>query len=184
MTQVMASLAGKLLIASPRLTDPNFARSVVLLVQDDENGAIGLVLNRPLEVSLKDAIQKTLGDDVEIEGILHQGGPCEGPVMALHDDPERSQIAVGGGIHFTTEREDIEYLLTTGEGNARFFVGYAGWGAGQLDGEIEVGSWLSTPADAKQVLTPGPRQWEKWVTILTAELNVSPDALPDDPSLN
>ncbi len=180
----MASLAGKLLIASPRLTDPNFVRSVVLLVQDDENGAIGLVLNHPLDVTLKEAIEKTLGEELSVEGTLHQGGPCEGPVMALHDDPTRSQIEVGGGIHFTTEREDIEYLLRTGEASARFFIGYAGWGAGQLDGEIETGSWLSTPAEFKQVLNPGPRQWEKWVTILTAELGVSPDALPDDPSLN
>lgn len=181
----MPSLAGRLLIASPRLLDPNFARCVVLLVQDDENGSLGLVLNRPLEVSLKDVVQKSFDEEIDVgDGMLHQGGPCEGPVMALHGDPERSQIDVADGVYFTTERDDIEWLLREPDGEARFFVGYAGWGAGQLEGEIETGSWLSTPADAKQVLTPGPRQWEKWVTILTGELNVSPDALPDDPSLN
>lgn len=180
----MASLAGQLLIASPRMMDPNFARAVVLLVQDDENGSFGLILNRPLDVSLRDVLLKSLDEETEIEGMLYQGGPCEGPVMALHDDPARSQIDVQGEIYFTTERQDIESLLREEGRAARYFVGYAGWAAGQLESEIDIGSWLCTPAAAEQVLVPKPRQWENWVTILTGELKVSPDALPEDPSLN
>lgn len=183
----MKSLKGKLLIASPQLLDPNFARAVILIVSHDENGALGLILNRPLEVSLQQVLAQALEDDdlATAAGTLHGGGPCEGPLMLVHDDAERSQIEVMPGVHFTTDREDVEAMLRAADGRVlKFFVGYAGWSSDQLEGELEIGSWLQAPADAKQVFEPGLRQWQKWVTIITGELRVSPDKLPDDPSLN
>jgi putative transcriptional regulator len=105
--------------------------------------------------------------------------------MTIHDDADRSQIEIVPGVHFTTDREDVEALLREDDEHAkRFLVGYAGWSSEQLEGEIEIGSWLQAPADAKQIFDPGVRQWQKWVTIITGELKVSPDKLPDDPSLN
>jgi putative transcriptional regulator len=175
---------GQLLIASPRLMDPNFVRAVVLLVQHDDNGSLGLILNRPLEVTLKDVARETMSEDLDVDGTLSQGGPCEGPLMTLHDDPLRSQIDVSEGVHFTADPEDVAAILRDPGENTRFFVGYAGWGAGQLEGELEIGSWLQTPATPEQVFTPSQRLWQKWVTILTGELNVKPESLPDDPSLN
>ena len=182
----MSSLKGKLLIASPQLLDPNFARAVILLVSHDENGAMGLIINRPLEVSLQDVVRQAMEDEtIEVTGSLHGGGPCEGPLMVVHDDPTRSQIEIAPGIHFTADRDDVEALLRDDERPARrFFAGYAGWSQEQLEGEIEIGSWLQAPATPKQVFDPGPRQWQKWVTIITAELKVSPEKLPDDPTLN
>ena len=105
--------------------------------------------------------------------------------MVVHDDADRSQIEIVPGVHFTTDREDLEALLRDdGEHVTKYFVGYAGWSSEQLEGEIEIGSWLQAPADAKQVFEPGPRQWQKWVTIITGEMRVLPDKLPDDPNLN
>jgi putative transcriptional regulator len=178
----MPSLKGQLLIASPRLMDPNFVRAVVLLVQHDDNGSLGLILNRPLDVTLKDVVRETMSEELDVDGTLSQGGPCEGPLMTLHDDPMRSQIDVGDGV--TADPEDVAAILRDPGERARFFVGYAGWGAGQLEGELEIGSWLQTPATPEQVFAPGTRLWQKWVTILTGELNVKPQSLPDDPSLN
>ncbi len=180
----MTSLAGKLLIASPRLQDPNFVRTVILIVTHDENGALGLVLNRPMELKVKDAIIDPLQDPVETDATLNEGGPCPGPLMAIHTEAAHAQIEVQPGLCFATEKEDIEPFLQDADARARFFVGYAGWGTGQLEGEIEIGSWLTTPATVDAAFQSDPRQWNKWVTIITGELGVQPDALPDDPSLN
>jgi putative transcriptional regulator len=177
-------LKGHLLIASPRLMDPNFARAVVLMVQHDDEGSLGLILNRPVELSLADIALQILDEELDIDGNLLQGGPCEGPLMTLHEDSNRSQIDVGDGVHFTADPEDVSAMLREPGDRTRFFAGYAGWGAGQLDAELEVGSWLITPATPSQIFDPGTRVWQKWVTILTAELKLSPDALPDDPSVN
>jgi putative transcriptional regulator len=80
----MDSLRGQLLLASRRLADPNFFHAVVLMVQHGEDGALGLVINRPLEVTIKQACDDSLEMVCETEGILHQGGPCQGPLMVLH----------------------------------------------------------------------------------------------------
>ena len=107
----MDSLQGKLLIASPRLLDPNFARAVVLMVQHGEEGALGLVLNRPLETSVSDLFEQVLGAPTAAEGVLHQGGPCKGPLMVLHTHEEAADLTVRDGVYFSTEREKIESLI-------------------------------------------------------------------------
>lgn len=179
----MDSLAGQLLIASPRLTDPNFAQAVVLVVSHDENGALGLIVNRPMDTKVKDAIAES---EVEIatDETLSQGGPCPGPLMAVHNDPSAAQMEVVPGVWFTADKDHIELFLQEPTASVRYFVGYAGWTAGQLEAEIESGSWFVVTARPKHIYEPGPRLWQKWVTIITGELGVSPDALPDDPFLN
>src|SRR5690348_8195431 len=99
----MESLAGKLLIASSGLMDPNFVQTVILMVQHDENGALGLVLNRPLQTTVKEACEQALETECEVEGYLYQGGPCEGPLMVLSGVETAGQIQVTEGVHFTTE---------------------------------------------------------------------------------
>src|SRR4051812_33289830 len=119
----MPSLQGHLLIASPRLMDPNFARAVVLMVQHGDEGALGLILNRPLGTTLREVCEKVLETDCAIEAFLHQGGPCEGPLMVVHTDEAGGEIEVMPGVHFTAERGKIERLLTADEVTAKFFVG-------------------------------------------------------------
>ena len=186
----MKSLQGQLLIASPKLFDPNFFRSVVLLVQHTDNGALGLVLNRPLEMTINDAWGQVSEMPCEVSGLLHQGGPCEGPLMVVHSEPELSQIEVTPGVHFSTEKDAIEQLVArddAGRTRMRFFVGYAGWGPGQLEAEIEHASWLSAPAAAEQVFGPTETLWDALMKLIArsaATPYMDPKTIPDDPSVN
>src|SRR5262245_60723590 len=105
------SLKGQLLLASGRLMDPNFARSVILMVQHDENGALGLILNRPLQTTVKEVCDETLELPCAVEANLYQGGPCEGPLMVVHTQESAGQIQVMSDVFFTTDRAQIESIL-------------------------------------------------------------------------
>lgn len=180
----MESLAAHFLIASPKLVEANFARSVILIVQHGEEGALGLVVNRPLETTVEQICEKVLEVECEAEGVLYQGGPCEGPLMVVHADDARSDIHVKDGVHFTTDRENIEWLLAHNDGPIKYFVGYAGWAAGQLESELETGSWLTLPAEAGQIFSPGPELWSKLLATATLSKWIDPSRIPDDPSVN
>lgn len=189
----MGSIQGQILLASRRLADPNFFRTVVLMIQHDEEGALGLILNRPLEMTVKQACDDSLGLDCQADGILHQGGPCQGPLMALHTHTHTHAADMGGqnraevlrGLFFSTDRDQLEWLLAQGRPSAKFFIGYSGWGAGQLEGEIESGSWLVTTATVQSVFEAGETErWSKLVTQLTLGRRIKTELIPDDPSVN
>lgn len=184
----MTSLKGHLLIAAPRLLDPNFVQTVVLIVQHDKQGALGLVLNRRTELTLRQAWEQVSQDSCERNDNLYVGGPCEGVLMAIHPFEAASQIEVLPGLHFATETDHIKWLAQQAdEKKVRFFVGYSGWTAGQLENEIESGSWLSMPATIERVFASEETLWRqaKREIELTAILGkANPDILPSDPGLN
>lgn len=184
----MVSLKGKLLVAAPALLDPNFVQSVVLIVQHDENGALGLILNRPTEMTLKEAWQQVSEIPCQRDDALYVGGPCEGVLMALHPFEEQSQIEVVQGVYFATQSEQIQTLMERPEEKRmRFFVGYAGWQAGQLESEMETGSWTVAPADSQRVFGPDKDLWRrvKRDVAMTAIIgHVNPRILPSNPSDN
>jgi putative transcriptional regulator len=189
----MPSLRGKLLVSSVRLGDPNFARSVVLILAHDDNGALGLVLNRPLDVPLLRLSMEILGSQTPREGVLYRGGPCEAAVMVLFDNdalptdddsPSDPGTELSPGLRFSGDRRVIEAILNSASGNARFFAGYSGWGAGQLESELEEEAWLLLPARLEHVLGPHDRLWELTRTELILGDRVNPEAIPQDPSLN
>src|SRR5262249_5161108 len=124
----MATLQGKLLIAAPSLEDPNFTRSVVLIVRHNDAGALGVILNRPLETPVAEAAGDALDEPFDVEGALHQGGPCDGPLMVVHTQEEAGEMEVADGMYFSVERDKVEWLLKNEEGHVKYFVGYAGWG--------------------------------------------------------
>lgn len=188
-----ASLKGQLLLASSRLMDPNFARSVILMVQHDENGALGLILNRPLQTTVKEVCDEALELPCAVEASLYQGGPCEGPLMVVHTSESAGQIQVMSDVFFTTDRGQIESLLLNGgEGggedtSVKFFVGYAGWAKGQLESEVQSGSWVMTPADREQIFVSDDgvsNQWSKLMTRVTLGAYIDPKRIPDDPTVN
>src|SRR5687768_8432333 len=104
----MDSLQGQLLIAAPRLADPNFFHTVVLMVQHNDDGALGLVLNRPLTAAIQTVWQQVSESPCLIEGFLHQGGPCEGPLMVVHANADASDLEVMPGVYFSTNKDGIE----------------------------------------------------------------------------
>lgn len=180
-------MKGHLLVASPKLRDPNFFRSIVLMVQHDEQGSLGLVLNRPMELSVEAAWKQLSNTPCEIDGALHRGGPCEGVLMALHTDTEASDMEVIDGVHFSTTKDAIEHLVEHGATRVRLFVGYAGWSPGQLEAELSTGSWLTTPATSDSVFGSESGSWELLIReIGRASLRewIDPRIIPDDPSVN
>ena len=180
----MESLAGHFLIASPTLMDPNFFHSVVLIVQHDENGAMGVILNRPLTTTVEEVCQQVLEHDCHLEGFLHMGGPVTGPLMAVHTADEAAQTEVLKDVHFTTEKDRLERLMVMDEVTARFFVNYSGWTAGQLDAEIEEGSWLTLAATREQIFSSTDDLWTRLNKTATLGKWISPDRIPDDPTVN
>ena len=180
----MRSLRGQLLIAGPSLVDPNFWRTVVLVGEHSDEGALGVVLNRPSETSVGEAVPE-LADLAGEMGTVHVGGPVQSSavvVLADFANPEEAGSLVLDSIGFLSTEVDPDSL---GElRRARVYVGYAGWGPGQLDGELEEGSWIVEPALAEDVFTSDPDAL--WSTVLRRKggpFSVLA-SMPPDPSLN
>ncbi len=183
----MKSLKGHLLIAAPRLMDPNFFHTVVLVVQHNEQGALGLVLNRATETTVSEAWEQIDEQPCAIEGVIHQGGPCEGPLMVVHGDGEASEIEIIPGVHFSTDREMLNRIVAQPDLPRKFFVGYAGWSAGQLENELEDGGWLVTEATPETVFVDDPNLWDmliKAISFTSLYGGLNPKLIPPDPSLN
>lgn len=183
----MKSLKGHLLVASPQLLDPNFVQTIVLMVQHDKDGALGLVLNRPMDTNIRQAWEQIKGVECEREDALYLGGPMQGVLMAIHTQPEASQIEVLPGLHFATEADRIEYLVEHTDEQVRFFVGYAGWGPGQLEEELQTGSWLTMPARIEDVFSTTERQWldiSRQLAWSALASTLNPKIIPEDPSTN
>ncbi len=147
----MESLQGQLLIASPTLVDPNFARTVVLVAVHGSDGALGLILNRELNVRLEDVWSQVSKSPCQRTETVRQGGPVSGTLMALHDRRSMANLVVAEEVYVATELNAMESLAATDEGRVVFFLGHAGWGAGQLENELAEGSWLLLPATSDHV---------------------------------
>jgi putative transcriptional regulator len=178
------SLKGQLLIAGPTLVDPNFRRTVVLVGEHTEEGALGVVLNRASEATIDEAIPE-LTALVDRLAHVHLGGPVQpSAIVVLADfvDPERAGTLVLESVGFLPAEVDPDEL---GElRRARVFSGYAGWGPGQLDEELEEGSWIVEPALPDDVFTDEPD--ELWAEVLRRKGGpfVVLALMPYDPSLN
>jgi putative transcriptional regulator len=152
----VTSLKGRLLVATPALFDPNFRRAVVLVGEHGEEGAMGLVLNRPAEVTVGEAVPP-LAVVAGGESLVHVGGPVQPEavlVLAEFDDASTAATLVVGNVGFASSDDDLEALAGATR-RARVFAGYSGWGPGQLEAELEEESWLVEPADDVD-LFPGP----------------------------
>jgi putative transcriptional regulator len=177
---VSQGLAGKLLIASPQMGDW-FQRAVVLVVDHSEEGAFGLVLNRPSESTVGEAAPD-LPAEVGAESVIHLGGPVSPDsvtAIAEHLEPEHSAKLVLGGIGMV----DLEHPPALGR--VRVFAGYAGWSAGQLDEEIEAESWVVEDARPDDLFLD-TEVIDLWEEILNRMGGMYPllARMPADPSLN
>lgn len=184
---MVKSLQGHFLIATPDLLDPNFAKTVVLMVQHNEQGALGLILNRPTQSTLHD-IWKQISTDLCLrDNPIYLGGPVHGPLIAIHEQEELSEIEIVPGVHFCVQTEGLRTLADDPESRALFFVGHSGWAAGQLEMELEQGSWLTPAATADEIFSESEGLWDEIIGRLTGGTILSSlkvRHVPRDPTMN
>jgi putative transcriptional regulator len=180
----MDTLRGQLLIASPALLDPNFRRTVVLVTEHTDEGAAGLVLNRPSPTAVADVVPQLepLASDDEPVWL---GGPVQpDAVLVLGEfvDPEDAAVPLFGALGFPAldEPEDVVPATT----RRRVFAGYAGWGAGQLEDELVREDWILEEAQPDDAFTQSPEQL--WSDVLRRKGGIFElvARMPDDPSVN
>ena len=180
----MESLRGRLLISSGGLYDPNFRHTVVLIGEHNAEGALGVVLNRALDVTVEQAIPP-LSDLVPPGELLFQGGPVQpgsAVLLAEFTHPELADILAFDSVGFLVG--EVSADIQPNIRRARVFAGYSGWGPGQLEEEMAVDSWIIEPARVDDVFTDAPELL--WSRVLQRK---GPEyrrlsRMPYDPSMN
>ena len=179
----MESLQGHLLVSSPALVDPNFRRTVILVAHHDEDGAMGLVLSRPSESRVVDAVPalETLAGS---DDVVHVGGPVQPEafmVLAEFDDVDEAAAPIIGDIGFMpADAEPADLSIR----RMRVFAGYAGWGPGQLEAELDEPSWIIVRAEPGDAFVDDPDElWRKVLRRKGGKYRLIA-SMPFDPSLN
>ena len=183
----MKSLAGHLLVASPQLQDPNFSQSVVLMIQHTEEGALGVVLNRPGEKTIEEVWELIEFEPCPRYDAVYVGGPVPGPIIAVHTSKELADQPIGGGLFASTHNVHVDALVRQTEHPVRLFSGHSGWGGGQLEGEMQVGGWLTAPATIDDVFSDHESLWRTVTSRIGFSImapGLDRSRFPDDPSLN
>jgi putative transcriptional regulator len=192
MTEV-SSLTGRLLVATPRLADPNFDRAVVLLLDHDEEGSLGVVLNRPTPVGVGDVLEGWAPLAVAPR-VIFQGGPVSldsalglAVVPGEPREDEDADLLGWRRVHGAIGLVDLEAppeLLAAELGALRIFAGYSGWGPGQLEKDLADGAWYVVESEPGDVSSPDPEKL--WRSVLRRQRGglAMVATYPDDPSLN
>lgn len=197
----MRSLAGRLLVATPVIGDPNFERTVVFLLDHGEDGALGLVVNRPTDVALGESLPQWehlcaepavvfVGGPVDQAqaiglGRPAAGAPLDGPPAGESDDAWSPLLAAVGSVGpLATLALDADPRLTPGLEAVRIYVGYAGWGAGQLEAELDQDAWIVAKARPGDLWSDTPE--DLWRTVLRRQGGATAwlSLYPLDPSGN
>ncbi|MCA8960909.1 MAG: YqgE/AlgH family protein [Planctomycetes bacterium] len=186
--------SGSFLLAAPSLSDPNFRRSVVLICEHSDQGSMGLVVNRPLDASLAQLFAEIVDDGgvlPEKAGQVFCGGPVEqNRLMALRavdGDATGADHRVIDGVVLVDDIRAAVDAIARGEDEAtsyRFLLGYAGWGAGQLDGELQEDSWIVRPATRELVFdVRSDAMWPNALRELGGVYRLYAE-MPSDPTVN
>ncbi len=171
-------LTGHLLIAMPAMADPNFTRTVTYICEHNDSGALGIVINRPLQMDLGEVFEQLSLESADV-GLARQpvlrGGPVQTERGFVLHEPTRawdSTVEVSETVHLTTSQDILTAMAQgTGPKRAIMALGYAGWGAGQLELEIGANAWLSVPASPAIVFeTPFEARWTAAAGLLGINL--------------
>ena len=187
LSQNPGNLQGTLLVSTERLHGSNFEKAVVLLMQDDKRGTFGVALNKPAEPKVRNAWEKLTGSQSSDDQIVVSGGPLQGPVFALHQNPALSDVAMPGGLHVSAQIEKLQQLMLQFDDPYRIVVGVSGWKPGQLISEVNSGFWYLMPLDTEAIFDDPQWMWEiclheygrQQIADIVGEHN-----MPDDPDLN
>ena len=168
------TLAPVLLLSMPQMLDPNFARTVVLLAEYGTHGAFGLVVNRMMPEPAHEVIRPDPPMDIRKDIHLYIGGPVEPNrawVLTNHRNVDADALEIVEGVYLSAAPELIRHTLQSSpDPHVRLVVGYAGWGAGQLDEELAASSWLMLPVQADLLFDiPVEVMWETAIRRLGAE---------------
>jgi putative transcriptional regulator len=180
------SLRGKLILAGPMLKDPNFDRTVVLITEHTEEGAMGLVLNRPSEATVGDAVPD-LTWVTDPEDTVYVGGPVAPNgviVLAEWTDPGQAVVLVEDDLGFVPGDADDPDALTTAIRRARVYAGHAGWGPGQLEDELAEEAWIVEAPRREELFSDDAEGlWPAVLRRMGREFALL-STMPPDPSLN
>ena len=174
------SLTNHFLIAMPGLRDPNFSRTVTYICEHSDRGAMGIVINRPLDIRLGEVLSQLdiETDDPRVrDATVYLGGPVQPDRgFVLHSSEERfeSTLPVTLDISITTSRDILEAIAARrGPQHSLIALGYAGWAGGQLEEEMSANSWLSGPADENIIFhLPDDARWLAAAQLLGVDLNL------------
>jgi putative transcriptional regulator len=184
----MNSLKGHLLIATPQLEAPIFTRSVILMLEHNEEGAMGVIVNQPINTTISDLAGKIFDEDFVWDKPLNLGGPVPGPLMVLHTIEELADREVLPGVRQTIESSLVQEVIVLRPEPSLIIANYAGWGPGQLESEFGWDSWLTLPAKAEHVFWHGKKDLWKVVVNQVNARKLSEflklRGIPDDPSMN
>lgn len=178
------NLKGQLLISAGGLFDPNFRHTVVLLAEHSEEGAVGVVLNRPLDVTVAEAVAP-LAELTGAEEKLFRGGPVEpDQAVLLVDvvDAGALDVPIVGSVGFLTGEVSSE--VRSEVRRARVYLGHSGWGPGQLEAELEGGSWIVEPPAPGEIFTPHPDRLWRGILERKGPPFSAMARIPFDPSMN
>lgn len=177
----------QLLVASPSLADPNFRQTVVLILFGSDEETFGITLNRQSERSISDVWQSIFEKPCEAKQPIYVGGPVFGPLIGLHTRSEVGGTEILPGLYFSTQKSEIEELVSDTLHSFRLFIGGAGWGEQQLRAEIDQGAWYMIPATISDVFEDPTEMWKKSLAKAGRGMLASilhRDDIPEDPNLN
>lgn len=183
------SLKGQLLIASPLIQTPLFARSVVLVLEhDQERGAKGVILNLPTGATMTDLAGKLFDEDFAWDKPLHLGGPVAGPLVVLHTSPGMADLEIGEGVYASIDAAKSQHLIAQEIEPSLVVANFSGWAPGQLERELELDAWVVAPVDTARIFA-GLDQDLWWTAMRDVRSRTLQDILklrnlPKEPSLN
>ena len=156
----MKCVQGHFLVAAGGQLDPNFAETVILVVDHNDRGALGVVINRPGNVASR-VFAARAARRRPAKPRLYRGGPVTGPLMAVHTDERLGELEILPGVFFSARERNVRSLVQQRERPYKVFVGYAGWSAGQLENELERGVWRIAAATPDQVFSESDDLWHR-----------------------
>jgi putative transcriptional regulator len=182
----MNSLKGQFLVAAQRQLDPNFAKTVILVCAHTEKTAFGVVVSRLRDGS--DPSRQRSGTWCRPgKATLYRGGPVTGPLMAVHTRARFGEWQILPGVFFSRKENNVLALMRRSERLCRIFTGYVGWGQGQLDDEVQQGTWRVVPATPEQVFQADSDLWQQ-LSVLASRMQLRSMLriryFPLDPLLN
>jgi len=181
----MAPRQGRILISEPLLNDSYFKRSVVLLTVHSENGSVGFVLNKPIDLTIQDVIK----DFPEFDTKLYVGGPVgKDTVHYIHTLGELipNSVHVKDNIYWGGDFDRVKEVISEGliePSQIRFFLGYSGWSPKQLEGEIENNAWLISEVEGSWIMSPDKNMWTEVLNSLGNRYKIWTNC-PENPALN